>query len=293
MFNQTHPKKSAFTIAATALLLSTGAVSAQSFGYIGGTVSYGSAVNPNDNDESTSISPSIEGAYVFALGNGASIVVDAMARMDNYDPAMTDNEVSMPQYQANVSYLQPLSEKLIIGGFIGYGMAPFEDSNERYQVGTVGGSAVYMVSDATSIFAQAGYGTSFNPAAMNSSGFYNGYFIRAGAIYTGFEALTIRAEAEYAASEEYEDSSEPGEFWSVAIIGESDLAAVENLSITYGLRYASFNALNDPDFAQETTASLGVKYMFGGGTTEKFRNIGYLGTPYLPLRASFWTPEMD
>ena len=271
----------------------TAPAQSSSFGYIGVTATYGYATNSNDGNEFSAFAPSIEGAYAFVLGNGGAVVADAMVRMDNYDTAMTGNEVSQPQYQANVHYLHPLSDAFTLGGFAGYGMAPFEDTNERYQVGIAGLTAVYRISDVTSVFGQAAYGTSFDPDAMSSSGFYNGYVVRAGVSYSGFSFATITAEAEYAASEEYEDSSEAGEMWTVALSGESEIGAVENLVVTYGVRYASFDALSDPDLADETTASVGVKYMFGGGSAQRFADIGYIGTPYLPLRASFWTPEMD
>ena len=264
-----------------------------SFGYVGLTAIYGDAANPNAGTETTAFAPRIEGAYAFVLGNGGAVVVDAMLQMDNYDSAITYGPVSQPQYQANLHYLHPISNAFTLGGFAGYGKAPYDSSNVKYQVGTAGLTAVYRISEVTSVFGQAAYGTSFDPDAMDSSGFYNGYVVRAGVTYSGFGFATITAEAEYAASEEYEDSDEAGEMWTVALSGESEIGAVDNLVVTYGVRYASFDALIDSDLVNETTASVGVKYMFGGGSTQKFADIGYIGTPYLPLRASFWTPAMN
>jgi len=271
----------------------TAPAQSSSFGYIGATANYGYATNSNDGDESSAFAPSIEGAYAFVLGNGGAAVVDAMIHIDNYDPEISDDEISQPQYQASLHYLHPISNAFTLGAFAGYGKAPFEDDNEKYQVGFAGLTAVYRISGATSVFGQAAYGTSFDPDEMSSSGFYNGYVIRAGVSYSGFSFATITAEAEYAASEEYEDSSEAGEMWTVALSGESEIAAVENLVVTYGLRYAAYDALSDTDLADETTASVGIKYMFGGGSAQRFADIGYIGSPYLPLRASFWTPTMD
>jgi len=105
--------------------------------------------------------------------------------------------------------------------------------------------------------------------------------------------MRLRAEAEFAATEQYEDPSEPGEMWTVAVLGESALPFNESMVITYGVRYGFFDALNDDDRLAETTVSLGIRYMFGGGSADQLADIGYYGTPYLPLRASFWTPTMD
>ena len=237
--------------------------------------------------------PSIEGAYAFVLNNNAAIVIDALVHFDAYTSDMHDFDDSLPQYQASAHYLHPLGEKLIVGGYAGYGFAPFDDSDEEYQVGFIGGTVVYKASDVISIFGQAGYGTSFDAVVMSSAGFFNGYTVRAGVIYTGLANASIRAEAEYASTERYEGPDEPGEMWTVAVLGESQLAVMENMAVTYGVRYGSFDALTDSDLANETTVSVGFKYMFGGATTDRFTEIGYVGSPYLPLRGSFWTPTMD
>ncbi len=264
-----------------------------SFGYIGLGAVYGFAENPEDGDAFSAFAPVLEGAYAFTLGNGAAIVVDGMLRFDSYDNDITDNEESLLNYQASVHYLHGLRNNLRIGGFAGYGVAPFEDDNEVYQVGFAGITALYNTSDNLAIFGQAAYGTSFDADAMSSAGFFNGGVLRAGVIYSGLSFATIRAEAEFAITEEYEDSSEPGEMWTIGVTAESAIAAVQNLYVSYGVRYGSFVAINDSDFIQETSASLEVKYMFGGATPDRFAEIGYVGSPYLLLRGSYWTPAMD
>ncbi len=275
------------------LLLVPSLASAQSFGFIGGSIDYGYGLNSTDNDEFFAFAPQIEAGYVFSLQNGASIVVDAMLRMDNYDPDLLDDEVPLLQYQVGAQYLQPISDRLILGGFAGYGIASFEDDDEVYQVGFIGGSVSYAATDMITIFGQAGYGTSFDEAAMSSAGFYNGYMVRAGVVYTGFEKITLRAEAEYAATESYEDNNEPGEMFTIALLGEYQIGSNDNLVMTFGARFGQFDALVDPDLAQETSVQLGVRYTFGGGTSADLMERGYYGSPYLPLRSSFWTPTQD
>ncbi len=264
-----------------------------SFGFIGLAAVYGYAENPNDNEAFSSVAPVLEGAYAFILNNGAAIVVDGMLRSDNYDNDITDNEDALINYQASVHYLRGVGSSLRVGGFVGYGVAPFVDTNEVYQVGFAGATALYNTSANLALFGQLAYGTSFDPDAMSSAGFYNGGVVRAGVIYSGFSFATIRAEAEYAFTEEYEDSDEPGEMWTIAVTGESAIPAVDNLYVSYGVRYAGFDAITDPDYVNEASAKVEVKYMFGGGTPERFTEIGYVGSPYLPLRGSFWTPAMD
>ena len=281
------------TLGVAAALLTSTAVQADSFGYVGATGIYGSAANTEDSFVETAVAAKIDGAYAFTLGNGGTLVVDGMYRVDNYVPSTHDGDASLPQYQASVHYIHPMSGNLSLNGFAGYGVAPFDDTNEVYQVGFVGAGVTYVSSDTTSFFGQAGYGTSGDADAMSSAGFYNGYFVRAGVIYTGMESAIIRVDAEYAATEEYEDSSEPGEMWSVAVSGESQLGSNENLVVTYGVGYGFYDAVGDPDLLAETTASVGVRYMFGGATPSKFASLGYVGSPNLPLRGSFWTPTMD
>jgi len=265
-----------------------------SFGFIGATVFYGSALNSSDSSSPyDALSYSVDGAYAFVLGNGAAIVADATVQISGYDDNITGNEPSQPQYQASVHYLHPLNSGLILNAFAGYGMAPFEDGNEDYQVGFVGGGAYYKTSDTLAVFGQAGYGTSFDEAAMSSGGFYNGVFVRAGVEFSGLGNTILRGEVEYASTEVYEDSSEPGDMWAVGISGETAIGAIENVVATYGVRHGFYDALNDSDDVAETSISVGAKYMFGGGSSQGFADIGYVGTPYLPLRASFWTPEMN
>jgi hypothetical protein len=81
--------------------------------------------------------------------------------------------------------------------------------------------------------------------------------------------------------------------WSVAISGQTQLPANEDLVITYGVGYGFYDAVDDSNEIAETTASVGIRYMFGGATPRKFAGLGYVGSPNLPLRASFWTPHMD
>lgn len=264
------------------------------FGYIGVNLSYSSGTDEGNPTEYTSFSQGLEGAFALPLANGAAVVVDALVHFDNFDdPDPHWGVDSLAQYQASVHYLHPLGDNLTVGGFAGYGFAPFDSTDEEYQVGFLGATLVFDASDALALFGQAGYGTSFDPDAMNSAGFYNGYVVRAGAIYSGLSFATLRAEAEYAATEQYEDAFEPGEMWTVAILGESAVGASGSLVATYGVRYAYFDAVGDSNNIRETSLNLGVKYMFGGGTTDKFYDIGYVGSPYLPLRGSFWTPHMD
>ena len=264
------------------------------FGYIGVNLSYSSGIDEPSPTEYTSFSQGLEGAYAMPLANGAAVVVDGLIHFDNFDdPNPHWGTESVLQYQASAHYLHPLGDSLTLGGFAGYGLALFDETDEEYQVGFVGASLFFDASDAISLFGQAGYGTSFDADAMDSAGFYNGYVIRAGVVYSGLSFATIRLEGEYASTEEYEDSSEPGEMWTVAILGESAVGASEKLVATYGVRYASFDALTDSNEMAETSINLGVKYMFGGGSIDKFYDIGYVGSPYLPLRGSFWTPHMD
>jgi len=264
-------------------------------GYIGLTGGYGSVVNP-DSLPGEGGYGTIDAAVSFGLGNNRG-VIEGSIRFDAYQP----DEIfgfEPPDYSLEIGghYLATLSNGMTLGGFAAYGAAPHDgfDPALNYQVAYVGAEIIKPLGANVVLFGQVGYGTSLELSADNggpitSAGFYNGYFVRAGASYTGLGATVLTLDMEYAATEQYESSDEPGEMWTVALGGQTPVAMGGKLVATYEVRYGVFDAVTDPDMISETTVELGVRYMFGGSTAKDLLDAGMIGLPYLPLRASTWT----
>ncbi len=263
-------------------------------GYIGLSIAYGYLDDTYYAENSFVTAGQIEGMYSFALGNNRG-VIEGMVRYEDYS-----NEGvfwgSPPDLSAQIGghYIASLANGMTIGGFAAYGYAPHDsDPDELYQV--VFGGAEFTKPIGTNIvaFGQVGYGTTLNSAALDSSGFYNGYFVRAGASYTGLGNTILTLDLEYAATAEYEDDDEPGEMWSGSLSGVTPIGMGGQLVATYEARYGWFDALNDDDSADETTIELGIRYMFGGSTSKDLLDAGMIGLPYIPLRASVMTTVQD
>ena len=107
----------------------------------------------------------------------------------------------------------------------------------------------------------------------------------------GYLALTLELEGAHAAR--YEDDDEPGDFGAIYVGG---VTALNNpaYQVTYGIRSSFYDAgPDDGDRTEETQLSLGFRYVFGGAKPGSLERNGILGSPYLPLRASNWTPSVD
>ncbi|MBL1436855.1 MAG: hypothetical protein COB08_011760 [Rhodobacteraceae bacterium] len=180
-----------------------------------------------------------------------------------------------------------------MGAFAAYGNAPRESESESYETAYGGLEVVHPLNEKFTLYAQAGYVTSLNYESTFSYGYYNGYFVRAGVGANVVKNTLLKAEFEYGSSESYEDSDEPGEFFSYYLGAETGFGNQSSFTATYGLRFATYAALGDGDFIEELTANVGVRYTFGGASASSMLNAGLIGLPYLPLRASYWTPALD
>jgi len=286
----------ALTTLVVGMVLSVTAATAQNVGYVGLTFGYNDAEDPADNDRDSSTSVTLDGAYAYSFGSGNTLVFEGSYRNDNYDLNIINNREIEPQYQFGLHYLRDLNSGLKAGGFLSYGMAPHSGLNEDYKVGLIGIETIYDTNRKFVLFGQLAYGDSFdNPdnSTQSSFGFHRGKVLRAGAIYTGFGKTDISLELEYGTSISYEDSDEPGRFYSVALGGETQLSANSNWVANYEIRYAYFDAKTDPDDIDETSINIGFRYLFGARKSSGLAKAGIIGLPYTPLRASVWTPKMD
>jgi hypothetical protein len=283
--------KQILLMATTAVFtITASAASATGSGYFELSYDAFSAYEHDNEDEDSSNSGTISGAYAFEIGSGQSIILEGIYHTDEYGTSIYEADTIAPQTQVGVHYMYTLNSGMKVGAFAGYGDAPHEDDDEHYQVAFGGVEAIYAVSPDLTLFGQVGLGTSLDADALESSGFLGGTFLRIGATYSGMDSTALTLDMEIAGSSEYEDDDEPGSFLSVGLSGITSLTADDTWSATYGARYAVFDALGDSNSISETSLNLGIRYAFGGTNA---LDAGIIGLPYTPLRASVWTPTMD
>jgi hypothetical protein len=236
-------------------------------------------------------SVTLEGLFKFSAGPGA-LVLEGSYRDDDIDSSVLYGTEMTTQAHLAAHYVYGLGTNATVSGFIGYGKAPHDVPQEDYSLVYAGIGGSYTPSASLAVYGQLGYGDAPNNDETDSSGFYQGEFFRAGMTYTGFQNTAISVEYERAFSSEYEDPEERGSLGSVYLGGATAIGGA-NYQVTYGVRKSFFDAQNDTDRTEETSVSLGVRYVFGGKAPGSLEREGVLGSPHLPLRASNWVPSLD
>lgn len=288
-----HTKTMLPVLLVSTVLGSTAAFSQD--GYVGLSFGqYDASNNPEDPSDPTRTgrSTTLEGLYRWTLGPG-SLVLEGSYRDDGItDDIMFGSEMTSQRNLA-VHYVYNLGTAATVSGFLAYGSAPHDVPIEDFEVvyGGIGGS--YAPSPIFTVYGQLGVGDAPNDDTTDSFGFSGGEFARLGVSYTGFAGTELSLEYERAFSDRYEDDDEPGSFGSLYFGGVTALPSNPAFQITYGARNAFFDAQNDNNRVDEVTASLGIRYVLGGKAPGDYAREGVLGSPYIPLRASNWTPAND
>jgi hypothetical protein len=264
-------------------------------GHIGLTFGqYDASNDPDDPADPTQTGRSVtlDGLYRWTLGPGALVLEGSYRDDDITDDIMFGGSMTS-QAHAAAHYVYNLGDAATVSGFLGYGVAPHNDENEDYALIYGGLGASYAASPTFTVYGQLGVGDSPGNETTSSSGFESGEFARIGVSYTGFAGTELSLEWERAFSDEYEDEDEAGSFGSLYLGGVTALPSNTAIQITYGARTAFFDAQNDNNRVDEVTASLGIRYVFGGKAPGDNVREGVLGSPYVPLRATNWTPALD
>ena len=264
-------------------------------GYVGLSFGqYDATNNPEDPGDPTRSgrSTTIDGLYRWALGPGA-LVLEGSYRDDDITNDIMFGTAMTTQSHLAAHYIYNLGSAATVSGFIGYGSAPHDDPDEDFEVvyGGIGGS--FAPSQMVAVYGQLGIGSAPNDDTTDSFGFSGGEFARLGVSYTGFAGTALSLEYERGFSDNYEDEGETGSFASIGLNGVTALAANPAFQITYGARKAFFDATDDNNRVDEVTASLGIRFVLGGKAPGDYAREGVLGSPYIPLRASNWTPALD
>jgi hypothetical protein len=283
-----HSKSFLCLLAASALVAP--AAFAQD-GYIGLTFGHNEATDPEDTGEfGTGNSTRLEGLYRWTLGPG-SLVIEGSHQSDNMGGDFDFVEMSTQSHLA-AHYVYNIGTAATVSGFIGYGTAPHEIDEESFKLvyGGIGGS--YAASPTFAVYGQLGIGDAPSDDTTFSFGFSGGEFARLGVTYTGWQGTALTVEYERAFSDSYEDEEESGNFHSIFLGGVTALPSNEAIQITYGARKALYEAVGD-EGVEEVTATLGIRYVFGGKAPGDYEREGILGSPHIPLRASNWTPAND
>lgn len=293
---------SRITIATAALLgttlLSAGIATAQD-GYVG--LSFGSyTADLIDDDESFDGSfVGLDGLYAMSAGPG-KFVIEGGYRQDDLPTGATDGDEMTSQSFLAAHYVYGFGNGATVSGFLGYGQAPHDSLEEDYTVVYAGIGTSYAIGSDWVVYGQVGAGDAPDSDTTSSFGFYHAWFARAGVTYTGWQGTALTLELEQAHADIYEDGpngidpAEAGDFGAIYFGGVTALPSNPAFQITYGARTSFYDAGDiDGDRTEETSAHLGVRYVFGGKTPGGFEREGILGSPYLPLRASNWVPSVD
>lgn len=272
---------------------------AEGLGYVELTFGSATASNHADDEKEYSTTGSLKGVYAYRLDGGHTFAIEGLYRNDTYPRVITDNEKIEPQTQIGLHYLYDVTSSLKIGALAGYGSAPHDDDgsdaneNENYKVSYGGIQSVYDTGSGFHLFGQLAYVDSASNDNLSSTGYDNGYVARLGVTYTGFSGSAFTIEAERGKSSSYEDHGESGDFGTFHVGGVTNFGKESDWAVTYGARGSVFDALDDPDIIKERTYYVGIRYAFGGKQPQDFVESGLVGVPYLPLRASVWTPAHD
>jgi hypothetical protein len=239
---------------------------------------------------------SLDLLYSFSAGPG-KLVLEGGYRTDDLSPEASDDDEMTNQSFLAAHYVYGFGNGATVNGFLGYGKARHAESftnNEDFPViyGGIGGSFAFDPNWVA--YGQLGLGNNPDSGITDSFGFYRADFARAGVTFTGLQGTALTLELEKASAEQYEDFGEPGDFGAVSFGGVTALASNTSWQFSYGVRSSFYDSREiDGDRTEETSASVGVRYVFGGKTPGEFEREGILGSPYLPLRASSWTPSID
>jgi hypothetical protein len=238
------------------------------------------------------------GSYSFKAGPRLLLGFDANFRFDDLasDPDFDDEESPETQYNLGAHALWETGPDTRLGGFLAYGDTRMRDEplSDNYDYWLAGVEARHFFSDDLMGYAQVGVGDKGRVGDDEGEGFNDGKVVRVGATYFLKEHSAFTLDLEYATADPYIDGDDKGEFFAATLSGETRLATAAPLMATYYIRHADIDATTENDFVKELQVGLGVKFVFGAGSSREAARAGRsIGIPHLPGRASAWTEFLD
>lgn len=283
--------KSAMAASLIALSVSASAAHADVLAFAGLT---GSASYADDNggslDETTG-RIGVEGTYSYGFDNGIRLAFDVsyetQADGGNFNEAGDSGELA-------VHLLYGLRPDLTLGAFVSAGAAESvaNEADETYPFIAVGVEGSYLFSDRLTGYAQAAYVDQPDYDTLSSGGYHSGYALRLGMSFDVTDRTSIFADAQFGGAVNYEDTGEDGEFMRLALGGETMIGS-SPWAVSYGIAYESYDAIGDNNHVELATATLGLRYYFGGGRPSDRYRAAVLGTPDIMERASLFTDMLD
>jgi hypothetical protein len=286
-------------------LLPTLALSSQAFaqGVSDGVGDIGLTFGYNDVDDTEGDTASvgfaiIDGSYSFHVAPRVLLGFDANFRFDDLasDPDFNDEEDPESQLVLGAHALWELGADTRLGGFLAYGDTKMQDEvpSNNYDYYLVGLEARHFVNDNVMLYGQLALGDKVRDGDDEGEGLNDGQVVRLGATYFAGERSAFTLDLEYATASPYIDGDDDGEFFGATLSGETRLGTQAPLFATYYVRYDDIDATTENDKIEELTVGIGIKYMFGAGSSREAARAGRsIGTPHLPARASIWTERID
>ncbi len=255
-------------------------------------------VDGGNNDKATVGFGEIWGSVAFPFANGFIVALDADIRHDRYRKSSDFDDDEDPDFHFGgaVHALYNFTPDSRGGVFVSYNdtRSQGDPVSDAYNVWIVGLEGQSFIADNVMVYGQIGYGFKGRDGQDDDEGFNKGIAARAGAFYFMTDRTTLNLDVEFAGSENYIDSSDPGRFFGATLGGETQVAQNSPWFVNYYARYDHINSTDEGDHLDEWQIGLGVKYVFGASSAREAARRGKsIGTPRMPVRASAWTEYID
>jgi len=268
-------------------------------GHVGGAVggNYVEEVDGGTNDEATVFFGRADASVGFRTQSWL-FGVEGEVRYDDFQSASDFDDDEDPEWQWTVTphFLYDVSSATRIGLFGQYGDNLPQDGDEgdsfdHYLIGIEGQT---FLADNVVVFGQLAFGDKITDGQDDQEGFNNGIVVRTGLTYFATEFTALTADFEFAGSENYIDSSDPGRHFGASIGGKTQISEDMSLFFTYEASYTHINSTDESEQADELAFAVGIELPFGAKSLRSQWTDGMaIGAPRLPVRASALTEYID
>lgn len=271
-------------------------------GHVGGSIGFGRVkevddfIN-NDEDQANPFFGRLDGSAGFRTRSWL-FGIEANARYDDFSSTDDFDDDEDPEWQWSFTghVLHDWTSDTRVGLFGQYGDTRPQDGDkdDAYDYFLVGVEAQTFLSPDVVIFGQAAFGDKVRDGQDDGEAFFEGFVLRTGLTYfpTMYTALT--ADFEFAGSDNYIDSSDPGRHFGASLRGKTQIVESMPLFFTYEASFTYTSGTDEGEQVEEWAGAVGIEIPFGATTVKSQWTDGFgIGAPRLPLRASAWTEYID